>query len=237
MPRYILTQIIIPIVLIFLSPYFVSAANSRPFWTEKSTFVEGDVLFAVGISSCVDSIEKGRQIAFENGKVELLNFAQLADIGGIEVETQMTYDEINPDGKFNVFRLLRVDINKLNEVRAEINKKTEIKYKNIIEIQNEEIEKATKYLKEMKNNERELEKIEENFNRISNNIFDITTKAKKYIRKGMTESEVISLLGKPRSESGYPAIGQPFWSYGSIWVIFNGNVVECLNEKNKFCSY
>lgn len=192
-------------------------------------------MFAVGIASGVDSIEKGRQLAFENGKIELLNFAQLANVNGIEVETQMTYDEGIAGGKFNVFRLLRVDINELNRLRNETNKKSEMKYKQIIENQIEEIEKTSTYLAEIKSNTEELGRIEQDFNKISNNITDITTKAKKYIRKGMTEQEVVRLIGKPRSESGYPIIGKPFWSYGSIWIIFNGGVVECLNENNSFC--
>lgn len=92
-----------------------AAQTTRPFWTEKSSFIEGGDLFVVGVASHVRSVEEGRQKAFEHGKVELMNFAQVTDLEaqGLVVETQMTYEESNSDGTVTVFRLLRVPMTKL----------------------------------------------------------------------------------------------------------------------------
>ncbi|WP_447973814.1 hypothetical protein [Nitrospira sp. Kam-Ns4a] len=71
----------------------LAASASRPFWTEKSSFIEGDDLFVVGVASHVRTMEEGRQKAFEHGKLELMNFAQVTDLEarGLTIETQMTY--------------------------------------------------------------------------------------------------------------------------------------------------
>ena len=64
------------VVLCLLSaPLPVDAASSsRPFWTEKTSYVEGEDLFVVGIATKSRTPEEGRQQAFERGKVELMNF-------------------------------------------------------------------------------------------------------------------------------------------------------------------
>lgn len=81
----------------------------RPFWTEKSAYVDGDVFFAVGVASNAHSIETGRQIAFQNGVQEILNYAQIRDAHTLSIETQMTYEEKTSEKTFNVFRLLKTD--------------------------------------------------------------------------------------------------------------------------------
>lgn len=92
-----------------------AARESRPFWTEKSAFIEGEVLFVVGIASKARTPEEGRRRAFEHGKIELMDFAQLTDVEerGMFIETQMTYEEVNSDGTFTIFRLLRVPLDRL----------------------------------------------------------------------------------------------------------------------------
>ncbi|WP_447973688.1 hypothetical protein [Nitrospira sp. Kam-Ns4a] len=93
----------------------LAAKDAHPFWTEKSSFLEGDDLFVVGVASNVRTVEEGRQLAFERGKTELMNYAQVSslDAQGLLIETQMTYEEPNPDGTLTVFRLLRVPVAKL----------------------------------------------------------------------------------------------------------------------------
>ena len=103
------------LVLLFSLPSSSAIAGQRPFWTEKSTFIEGDTLYAVGVASNSNTIEAGREQAFRQGSIEVMNYAQIANLErtGITLETQMTYEEQNRNGTYNVYRLLRTDIRKL----------------------------------------------------------------------------------------------------------------------------
>ena len=58
------------------------ADSVKPFWTEKSSYIEGENLYVVGVASNTVSIEAGRMHAFENGKREIMNFTQLSHLGG-----------------------------------------------------------------------------------------------------------------------------------------------------------
>jgi|GEM_PF-3768524 len=108
----------------FSLPVLVSAdpRNGRPFWTEQSSFVESNTLFTVGVASNAVTVEHGRVAAFEAGKREIMNFAQLADLdeAGIVIATQMTYEEPNADGTFNVFRLLKTDARKVVDAQRKV---------------------------------------------------------------------------------------------------------------------
>ncbi len=108
------------LVSLALSQYTgVSAArDNRPFWTERSTRILGDDLYVVGVASRAKTTEEGRQLAFEHGKQELLNFTQAASLNGLTIDTQMTYEEHNEDGSVTVFRLLRVPIPKLLALKS-----------------------------------------------------------------------------------------------------------------------
>lgn len=99
-----------------------SANNARPFWTEKSAFIEGDELFVVGIASKAKTAEEGRQQAFERGKVELMNYAQVTTLEakGLLIETQMTFEDQNEDGSITVYRLLRVPLDKLLALQGRV---------------------------------------------------------------------------------------------------------------------
>ena len=48
---------------------------------------------------------------------------------------------------------------------------------------------------------------------------------RRYISKGMTSEEVLSLIGKPRSKVG--CCGRECWNYGDVWIRFNDNLVDC----------
>ncbi len=54
--------------------------DARPFWTEKSSFIEGEDMFVVGVASKARTIEEGRRQAFEEVKVELMNYTQVSSI-------------------------------------------------------------------------------------------------------------------------------------------------------------
>lgn len=99
-----------------------SAKDARPFWTEKSAFIEGDELFVVGVASRVKTSEDGRQQAFERGKIELMNYAQVTTLEakGLAIETQMTFEESNSDGSVTVYRLLRVPVDKLLAIQERV---------------------------------------------------------------------------------------------------------------------
>ena len=104
-------------------PALAAGRESRPFWTEKSAFVEGDELFVVGVATKARSVEKGRKQAFEQGKIELMNYAQITSLEaqGLVIETQMTYEEPNPEGTVTVYRLLRVPAAKLVAIQGRLN--------------------------------------------------------------------------------------------------------------------
>ena len=110
-----LRAMIVGLVLCLGFPSWSAFADRRPFWTEKSTFIEGDHLYAVGVASSSKTVEAGRDQAFHRGKIEVMNYAQIANLDGtgITLETQMIYEEPNPDGTYNVYRLLKTDVRKL----------------------------------------------------------------------------------------------------------------------------
>lgn len=99
-----------------------AAKDARPFWTEKSSFIEGEELFVVGVASKARTVEEGRRQAFEQGKVELMNFAQITSLEaqGLVIETQMTFEEPNADGTVTVYRLLRVPASKLVGIQGRL---------------------------------------------------------------------------------------------------------------------
>ena len=54
--------------------------------------------------------------------------------------------------------------------------------------------------------------------------------AQQLITRGMTKSEVISLVGKPRSTIHYMGEG-PRWNYGTTWVLFDqSEIVQCTRQ-------
>ena len=62
----------------------------RPFWTERASYVEGEDLFVVGIATRARTQEEGRQAAFEHGKHEFLNYAQIRqlEMGVVQIDTR-----------------------------------------------------------------------------------------------------------------------------------------------------
>ena len=103
--------------------------NKRPFWTKQSSFVEGEDLFVVGIAPHAPTVEEGRKRAFENAKVELMNFAQVTDLEakGLVIETRMTFEEApNPLGMITVHQLLRVPARKLIEIQGQVQEQTRL---------------------------------------------------------------------------------------------------------------
>ena len=109
------------ILLVIISPLLIGSASAepltRPIWTEQAMFQFGNDSFFVGQSSCAKTSEEGRQHAFRRGVQELLNYAQVRDVSGLYVDTQMVFEEIDspgcPHNTVTVWRLLRVDTGRL----------------------------------------------------------------------------------------------------------------------------
>ncbi len=89
----------------------------RPFWAEQAMFRFGEDLFFVGQASCSKTAEEGRQRAFAQAVQELLNYAQARSATGLEIATQMVFEEAPalgcPPQTVTVWRLLRVDAEKV----------------------------------------------------------------------------------------------------------------------------
>ncbi len=92
-------------------------AQSRPFWTEKSCYVEFEVVYGVGVSLKKHSLEEARKAAFKAGVWEIANFAQITETTLLFIETQMTYDEQNKDETYSVWRLVKVPIEMLKNTK------------------------------------------------------------------------------------------------------------------------
>ncbi|TKB82395.1 MAG: hypothetical protein E8D45_00480 [Nitrospira sp.] len=77
----------------------------------------GEDVFFVGEATCAKSAEDGRQRAFANGVQELMNYAQARATAGVEISTQMVFEEADapgcPAGTVSVWRLLRADADKV----------------------------------------------------------------------------------------------------------------------------
>ena len=142
--------------------------DARPFWTEKSSFIEGEELFVVGVASKARTVEEGRRQAFEQGKVELMNFAQITSLEaqGLVIETQMTFEEPNADGTVTVYRLLRVPASKLVGIQGRLKAQSQAQEQTIEQsrkelavIQQTLGEKATKLDQQQRQVEQMLQQI------------------------------------------------------------------------------
>ena len=104
----------------WISAEFVNAA--RPFWTKTPSYIEGEFLYVVGTVSGMASLAEAKQQALIHGKLELMNFAQISEVGaeGLTLETRHTYVEKNPDGSVNVFQLLRIPASNVLEAQARL---------------------------------------------------------------------------------------------------------------------
>jgi len=201
----------------FTSPAY-SARESRPFWTEKSSFIEGEDLLFVGVASRAQTVEEGRRQAFEQGKVELMNFAQItsAEAYGLVIETQMTFEEPNADGTMTVYRLFRVPLAKLLGIQGRLKAEGRVQAE-VLDKSRKELEELQKTLIEKKTEwEQQRRSVEEMSRLFKEQIRFRSGQVCKLVGKGMTKSEVKSLLGKPDS-----VIGTDYWEYRNATVRFS----------------
>src|SRR4029077_15129956 len=85
-------------------------------------------LLVVGIALHAETVEESRKRAFENAKVELMNFAQVTDVEakGLVIEPKATFEETNPIGMVTVYHLLRVPAKKLVEIQGHVQEQTRL---------------------------------------------------------------------------------------------------------------
>jgi hypothetical protein len=113
MLRFILT------VIFTILTASMSFATDRPFWTEQSSFTIGDALYAIGVATNAASVGEGRQASFANGLGEIRNYYRpVSNLDNVLIETQMTYEEPQQNGRVSVWRLLQVSFDSLRMVKA-----------------------------------------------------------------------------------------------------------------------
>ncbi len=208
-----------------------SAEYGHPFWAEKSSFVEGDVLYAVGVATQAKSQEAGRQTAYESGKRELSNFAQITDLSGLNIETQMTYEELNRDGTFNVFRLLKVDMGELTRWKAKLLAQATAQMESQNQEVSREIARKKVQVEMLERQTAELADLDARAASVRNRVLDLNQKVDKHMLCGMTLEEVRSLLGPPRAvhEIELPGniAGQDVaLNYGDRWLWFRHGILN-----------
>lgn len=217
-------------LLFFLALINVShAENVKPFWTEKSSYIEGNNLYVVGVSSNAASIEAGRKQAFENGKSEIMNFTQISNLEGLVIKTQMTYEE-RAGNKHNVYRLMYVDyegVNSLKSLNLEQTKRNYDRYRQKLE---QEILLKRNALNKLSRNKEEIVLLDKEYNKIARNYQNASGKALRYVKVGMSRFEIESLLGTPRSTHKHYYDYVYDLKYGNFWVMFDSaNTVDCLS--------
>ncbi len=206
----------------FLSCVLLSAAladaPSRPFWAEKASFIEGDDLYVVGVASGMPSREVARQQAFEHGKTEAMNFAQVTNLEGLGlvIETQMTYEEENADGSVTVFRLLRVPIGKLLTLQRRGQPGGQTRPATVQQYRAEWLKRQAPQ-PALTDDEREILRA---YKRAVERIERQSRQACALVRPGMTRAEVRTMLGQPSGESRPDDI---VWAYGNTDVVFTHN--------------
>jgi len=212
------SAIILLSFLLVPSPGSSSTSTSRPSWTEQSSYILGDELYTVGVASQASTIEEGRQQAFAHGVAEIMNFAQTVDVSALVIETQMTYEEENPNSTVTVYRLLKVSLTRVLEMKGKADGGG---------VDSPRMREALKRLRALR--ERQMpqkfpvDPSEQAIATQSKNLADRikwkSTMACKYVKPDMPTSEVQSLLGNPDLDILIQGFGT--WQYGStkIWFL------------------
>jgi len=217
-------------LLFFLVQTNVSnAGNVKPFWTEKSSYIEGANLYVVGVASNVTSIEDGRKQAFENGKSEIMNFTQISNLAGLVINTQMTYEE-KTGNNYIVYRLMYVDYEGINSLKKKNLEQTRRNYYRYQQKQEQEIIFKKNALSQLSRNKEELAQLDKEYYKIAIQYQNASDKALRYVKVGMSRGEVESLLGIPGSTQKHYYDYVYDLKYGNYWVIFDSaDTVDCLS--------
>lgn len=96
----------------------LSNSENRPFWTQKTCYREGEMIYGIGVATGEKSLEKARKRSFEAALWEVASFAQLDDTALLMVETQMTYEEEDKNALFSVWRLVKISYEMLQNAKT-----------------------------------------------------------------------------------------------------------------------
>ncbi len=214
---------VIPAFILFSFLVVPSLAPSgtstpRPSWTEQSSYILGDELYTVGVGSQASTVEEGRQQAFAYGVAEIMNFAQTVDVSALVIETQMTYEEENPNSTVTVYRLLKVSLTSLLEMKGKADGGG---------VDSPRMREALKRLRALRQRQMpqkfQVEPSEQTIaiqsKELQDQIHWKSTMACKYAKPDMTTTEVQSLLGQPDVDTLIQGFGT--WQYGrtKIWFL------------------
>lgn len=219
--KSLIVWVVAVLALLVLSNSVSARTNDqRPFWTEQSSYIQGDELYVVGVASHAHSLEEGRQLAFEHARLELLNFAPGANLAddGLTFQTQMTYEELNPDGTVTVFRLLRTPLRRLIGIQAKGTASTAEKARAL-----QQTLRALRHLRRDTNPKPQPLSGEERYvaalsRQIEDRIKERARLACRYIKSDMTTTDVKSILGAPDVDTLHQGFGT--WRYGHTEVWF-----------------
>jgi hypothetical protein len=213
-------------ILLMTAAWSADRGALRPFWTEKSSYVEGDLLYSVGVATNAKTLEEGRLAAYKNGTAEIGNFAQITDLAGLTIETQMTFEEDNQDGTYNIFRLLKVEIKQLTKWKTDLLSRATAE----LEKHNSEvaagIERKKGQVEILQRQMKELGTLDAQELEILRKLAIMTKNVEKLARCGMTQEEIQKLLGQPRTEDESGARrGIVHWNYGEEWLGFHNGIL------------
>ena len=199
-----------PIVcFLLLSPFAIAGtSDQRPFWTEQSSFLQGQDFYAVGVASHEPSIEDGRRHAFANGVTEFKNFAQVGSLDGIVISTKMTYEEVNEDGTVTVFRLLHVPVEKLVARQHDYHAPTFLEYGGQ-RIHSRKFDQADEQERAIAHLSRTIESGAQQRSMMSC----------RYIEEGMTPTQVKGMLGPSDSDTLHEGFGTLNYGTTEVWFI------------------
>lgn len=231
------------IALLFLA---ASANTTLPFWTEKSTYTEGERLYAVGVSTANKDEAAARQEAFEAAKTELSNMLQVSDLSPLTLNTQRTFARKTKKG-FIVYRLVWVNSEKALDVKKEAAAQTRERLEeqaSAMEAQAKELQpvldrylEAQSSLKEVEAKALELEKkwkakrVEaRKLSRAIQRKIASRSALVCEIKKWMTHKEVLALIGPP-DQKGDAGGGMESWRYGASEVIFKHSKVQSVPRR------
>lgn len=227
-----LTQIIAAVM--WMSLLALPLHASAPFWTEKSSYVEGEYFYAVGMATSVKTEEEGRKAAFDNALQEISNYIRLTDLKDAPVETQMTYAVKRANGSLDVYRLVRVDKSKLAELKEAQIRMDEASRAETLRRITDETESKRRYMAAQATKMEELKQTNLELAQLSRRVKDLTANARSKFVKGMTMSEAERLIGRPRGMAPCGDMCVAF-NYGTAWIHMRGGIASCVGSSAQAC--
>lgn len=218
-------------LILAISPQVI--AGQRPFWTEKSSYSEGDRIYFVGVASNTITVEEGRKRAMEAAIQELSAYLRSTNASTLHLETQMTFEEPTQKG-FNVFRL--VWITRL-EV-AEFKKKQLEEEANAMKAEHQkigaEIKRNGELLASIEQQNSEIEEQHKALAIAERRISRVSKNARKSLLCGMTIEEANAVMGSDRASSREECGPRSNILYGVNWYSFRNGVLQCKIPLNRY---